>query len=205
METLTPLLFALGIGFTHAFEADHLVAIINIVTNRDKTKLALKDGIYWGLGHTSTILVIGLVFILGKMVVNEAIFGYLEGVVGVALIVLGGFRLRKLFKPVQQKLDHKHSGHKLAYGIGLIHGLAGSGAVILIAMTEIKSAFTEIVYLLVFGAGSIVGMLIAATIFSLPFSKKMASMKRLQQGMVIFSSLLCMGYGGFILYEIAMG
>ena len=50
METLTPLLFALGIGFTHAFEADHLVAIVNIVTNRNKTKLALKDGIFWGLG-----------------------------------------------------------------------------------------------------------------------------------------------------------
>ena len=202
METLTPLLFALGIGFTHAFEADHLVAIVNIVTNRNKTKLALKDGIFWGLGHTSTILIIGVVFILGRMVVNEAIFGYLEGIVGILLILLGAFRLRKLFKPVEAKKDHKLHGHKLAYGVGLIHGIAGSGAVILIAMTEIQHTVTEIVYLLVFGAGSIVGMLIAATIFSLPFSQKMATKKSLQTGMVLLSSFLCIGYGGHIIYGI---
>ena len=67
MDSLLPLLFALGIGFTHAFEADHLVAIMNIVTDRKKTVLALKDGIFWGLGHTTTIFIIGAVFILGKM------------------------------------------------------------------------------------------------------------------------------------------
>ena len=60
MEASVPLLFAAMIGFTHAFEADHLVAVSNIVTKRDKLLLAVKDGIYWGLGHTSTIFLIGL-------------------------------------------------------------------------------------------------------------------------------------------------
>lgn len=198
METLTALLFALGIGFTHAFEADHLVAIINIVTNRNKTKLALKDGVYWGLGHTSTILVIGSIFIVGKMVVNEATFGYLEGFVGITLIVLGIYRLRKLFNKKAQPRQATH-GHKLAYGVGLIHGLAGSGAVILIAMAEITQPVTEIIYLLSFGLGSIVGMVLAATLFSLPFSKKLTSRQTLINSMVIFSSLLCVAYGGYMI------
>ncbi len=203
METLLPLLFALGIGFSHAFEADHLVAIMNIVTNRNKTKVALKDGIYWGLGHTTTVFVIGAIFILSKLIVNESFFGYLEGLVGVTLIILGVFRLRKLFTKTKYSEDVKaHSGHKLAYGVGLIHGLAGSGAVIIIAMTEIKQPLSELFYLLSFGLGSIVGMLIAATIFSLPFSKQLFKSGKLQAGMVVFSSLLCLAYGGYMVYGI---
>ena len=66
MEASFPLLIAAAIGFGHAFEADHLVAVGNIVTKREKPVLALKDGMYWGLGHTSTIVLIGLLIIVGK-------------------------------------------------------------------------------------------------------------------------------------------
>ena len=63
MDATFPLLFAAVVGFTHAFEADHLVAVSNIVTKRNKILLATKDGLFWGLGHTSTILIIGLILI----------------------------------------------------------------------------------------------------------------------------------------------
>ncbi len=66
MEGFFSLLFAAVVGFGHAFEADHLVAVGNIVTKRDRLKLALKDGIFWGLGHSSTIFLIGIVMIIGK-------------------------------------------------------------------------------------------------------------------------------------------
>jgi high-affinity nickel permease len=56
METSIPLLFAAVVGFQHAFEADHLVAVSSIVSKRRSTLLAVKDGIFGGLGHTSTIL-----------------------------------------------------------------------------------------------------------------------------------------------------
>jgi len=200
METILPLFLALGIGFTHAFEADHLIAISNIVTHRNRTRLAIKDGIFWGLGHTSTILVIGGIIILGKLLVNESLFAYLEGVVGLLLIILGISRIRQLLTVKQHNHPHQNaSGHKVAYGVGLIHGLAGSGAVVLLALTEITGAFTEMIYLLSFGAGSIVGMLIAAGLFSLPFSKKFSQIRHIRIGMTILSSLLCIGYGSLIL------
>jgi hypothetical protein len=89
----------------------------------------------------------------------------------------------------------------MAYGVGLVHGLAGSGAMILLVMTEVQGSFHSLLYLLIFGIGSVAGMLLAAGIFSLPFSRRISNNEVLQMGLVIFSSLLCIGYGGYIVFE----
>ncbi|MEL6659365.1 MAG: urease accessory protein [Bacteroidota bacterium] len=205
LESSFPMLFAAAIGFGHAFEADHLVAVGNIVTRRDKLRLAAKDGIYWGLGHTSTIVLIGLILILGKATFLDGYFGYFEAIVGLMLIILGIVRLwqvrahRHVHDP-QELIDHDNN-HHLAYGVGFIHGLAGSGAMILLVMTEIQGAWSSIMYLLIFGLGSAVGMLVAAGIFSLPFSRRITESKRLQMGLTLLSALLCIGYGLYIFKE----
>jgi len=203
MEASFPLLFAAIVGFGHAFEADHLVAVGNIVTKRDRLTLAIKDGIYWGLGHTSTIFLIGLIMIVGKATFLNGYFGYFEAVVGLMLIVLGIFRLHQYFSHSHQEdhgFDHEDN-HHLAYGIGLVHGLAGSGAMVLLVMTEIQSSINSMLYLAIFGIGSVVGMLVAAGIFSLPFSKKWTSSPRLQLILILLSSILCIGYGGYVIYQ----
>lgn len=203
METSFPLLFAAAVGFGHAFEADHLVAIGNIVTKRDKLALAVKDGIYWGLGHTSTIFFIGFVIIVGKATFLNGYFGYFEAIVGLMLIILGIFRLYQYFnlRKQPQQLTDLTGNHHLAYGVGLIHGLAGSGAMIFLVMTEIQSSFNSMIYLAIFGLGSVVGMLVAAGIFSLPFSKKITANQNLQLGLIMLSSLLCVSYGAYIMIE----
>lgn len=202
MDVLT-FFFALFVGFTHAFEADHLIAVSSIVTKRDKIILAIKDGIYWGLGHTSTIFLIGLLLIIGKATFLNGFFGYFEAFVGLMLILLGIYRLYKYF---YNKSNHIHQmdpndNHHLAYGVGLVHGLAGSGAMILLVMTEVNGNFNNMLYLLLFGLGSVIGMLVAAGIFSLPFSKKLSTHHGLQLSLIIISSLLCIGYGGYVLIE----
>lgn len=206
METSFPLLFAAVVGFGHAFEADHLVAVGNIVTKRDRLILAVKDGIYWGLGHTSTIFLIGIIMIIGKATFLNGYFGYFEAGVGVMLVLLGIFRLYQYFRANKKttELIDSEQNHHLAYGVGLVHGLAGSGAMILLVMTEIQSSFNSMIYLLIFGIGSVVGMLIAAGIFSLPFSKRMTGNQNLQLGLIILSSLLCIAYGGYVIVENTM-
>lgn len=203
MEASFPLLFAAVVGFGHAFEADHLVAVGNIVSKRDRLTLAMKDGIYWGLGHTSTIFLIGLIMIIGKSTFLNGYFGYLEAVVGLMLVLLGLYRLYQYFNKNNQadSLILADGNHHLAYGVGLVHGLAGSGAMILLVMTEIQSSFNSMMYLFIFGIGSIMGMLVAASIFSLPFSKKITDNQNLQLGLVLFSSLLCIGYGTYVMIE----
>lgn len=203
MEASFPLLFAAVVGFGHAFEADHLVAVGNIVTKRDKWTLAIKDGIYWGLGHTSTIFLIGMIMIVGKATFLNGYFAYFEAGVGLMLILLGFFRLYQYFAKhtSSEDLMTLEANHHLAYGVGLIHGLAGSGAMILLVMTEVQSSFNSMIYLAIFGIGSVIGMLVAAGIFSLPFSKKITRNKNLRLGLIIFSSVLCIGYGAYVMLE----
>jgi cadmium resistance protein CadD (predicted permease) len=205
MEIFTLLAFAGFLGFTHAFEGDHLVAISALVTKREKTTLALKDGVFWGLGHTSTILFIGVLMIVGRVTFLEGNFGYLEALVGVMLIVLGVHRLYKVWQYQQshshsQVIDHSHK-HHLAYGVGLVHGLAGSGAMVLLVMTEIKEPISSIAYLLIFGLGSVVGMLLASSLFSMPFSKTLSLNKNITTSLTLLSALLCIGFGSFVLFE----
>ena len=204
MDTTFPLIFAAVVGFGHAFEADHLVAVSNIVTKRKNPLLAIKDGLYWGLGHTSTIFFIGTLMIVGKATFLNGYFGYFEALVGLMLVLLGLFRLFRFFRGEEPHTHHDHHDHKqhhLAYGVGLVHGLAGSGAMILLVMTEIQSKLTGILYLLLLGLGSALGMLVAAGLFSLPFSKRLTGNQNLQTGLILLSSLLCIGFGAYILVE----
>ncbi len=202
VEATLPLLFAAVVGFGHAFEADHLVAVSNIVTRRNNLAHAIRDGIYWGLGHTSTIFLLGLLVIVGRVTFLEGYFGYFEALVGMMLIVLGFVRVLPYLnrRSHRHKMENDHK-HHMAYGVGLVHGLAGSGAMILLVMTEVQGSFNSLLYLLIFGIGSVAGMLLAAGIFSLPFSRRISKNEVLQMSLVIFSSLLCIGYGGYIVFE----
>jgi len=218
-----PLLLTIYAGFIHAFEADHLLAVSNIVSQRNNVKLSLKDGIFWGLGHTSTIFFVGILMIVFKAGISDQYFRYFESLVGVMLIALAIYRMVVFFrekKVVIHAHPHQHGGekhqhlhvhignrqvhqhkHSLAYGVGLVHGLAGSGALILIAMSQMKSPADGLIYLVIFGMGCIVGMLVAAGLFSIPFSKKIIQAQLLQSGLVIITCVLCFLYGGKVIYD----
>src|ERR1019366_3423233 len=108
-----PLLITIYAGFTHAFEADHLLAVGNLVSRRDHAWLSVKDGVFWGLGHSSTIVFIGILMILFRVGISENSFHYFEATVGVMLIALAVYRLTKFFgskKLVIHKHAHEHAG-----------------------------------------------------------------------------------------------
>lgn len=218
-----PLLLTIYAGFVHAFEADHLLAVSSIVSSRNNVRSSVKDGIYWGLGHTSTIFLIGVLMIVFKAGISDKYFRYFESLVGAMLIGLAVYRLMKYFNSkkiivhahahthhgeqhkhlhvhIGDKQQHQHK-HSLAYGVGLVHGLAGSGALILIAMSQMKSAVDGLFYLIIFGGGCIVGMFVAAGLFSLPFSKRLIQAQTLQGVLIIVTSLLCLLYGGKVIYD----
>lgn len=215
------LLYALYEGLAHAFEADHILAVTNIVSQRNKIFPALKDGVFWGLGHTSTIFLVGIIMILFKVNIPEGSFSYFEAAVGLMLILVASYRLY-LFLKEERKLTvhthpHEHAGenkhphlhvhysgknlHKASYGIGLVHGLAGSGALVVLVMAQIKTVTSSLLFLALFGFGSIAGMTLVAGIFSIPFSKKLIDMKWLRATLVIISSVLCFVYGCYVIYK----
>ncbi len=216
---ILPFLLAGLVGFRHAFETDHLVAVSNIVTKRNSIVLAMKDGTFWGLGHSTSILIVGIIMLLLRYEIPETYFQTMEGAVGVMIIILGIFRLWQYFKqnPISihahthshdatththlhihagapGKHTHKHL-HKVSFGVGIIHGLAGSGVLIAAAMAAMKTIGTSILFLIVFSIGCIAGMMTAAGLFGMPFSKKLQSFARVQQVLVIVSCLICIILG----------
>ena len=201
-------------GFAHAFETDHLLAVSNIVSQRNSTYKSVKDGLFWGLGHTSTILLMGVIMLLLKVQVSPAYFHFVEVGVGIMLVVLGLFRLFKLKgflsaevveTPAAQMVAVTNTGlkklHMVSYGVGMVHGLAGSGELVVLVMLQMASLQMGMLYLFIFGIGSILGMLVAAAMFSLPFSKKILQSRLLQVTLILLSSLLCIGYGMSVIYK----
>lgn len=186
-------------GLEHAFEADHLLAVNTLVSHRENLKQSLKDGIFWGIGHTTTIFFVGILMIGFKLNIGENIFKNFEAGVGIMLIFLGIYRMSKLYFPKQH--NHTHNTSRAAFGVGLIHGLAGSGALVVLVISQMKTPFEGLMYILIFGLGSIFGMFLAAYLFSIPYTKSLLKSKKLQASLVIVSSLLCIIYGGKVVYE----
>lgn len=197
MQTLLPVFFALFIGIGHAFEPDHLLAVSQLAAKRDKLLLAMKDGLYWGLGHTTTLVVFGTILLLVKPTGLES--GYFEAAVGVLLMGMGLSRLlRNPSSPSRQQERHPH---RFAYAVGLLHGLAGSGALVLLVMTQLHSPGLVLSYMLVFGIGSVIGMFAAAGLMNIPFIPRLRLSPAFTSSIAVISSLLSIGYGGWMVFE----
>lgn len=197
MYNQLPILFAAIMGAGHAFEPDHLMAVSQLVARRDNTLLAVKDGMYWGLGHTTMLVLFGGLILFGKLTLLSG--GYFEALVGLVLISMGVGRLtnRANFQPVPPT----PRAHAWAYAIGLLHGLAGSGVLVLAVLSELRSPWLALAYILVFGLGSVVGMFGAAGLMHLPFTRRMRLSRRLTGAVVAASSLLSIAYGGWMVYS----
>jgi cytochrome c biogenesis protein CcdA len=203
------IILTLYLGFTHAFETDHILAVGNIVTNRNKSIKALKDGFYWGLGHSFTIFIMGTIVLLMKFNITDSIYRYFEAFVGVVLVSLGTYRIIQWYKKntkapytaIHYNETIPNGSHLPAFLIGLFHGLAGSGALLLLVMSKSVTVGNGLLYLFLFGLGSVTGMMLAAGTFSLPFNKKILSNVKLQTTLIFISSVLCIIYGTKVIFE----
>ncbi len=177
-------------GLYHAVEADHLAAVSAIVSEHKNVLAASVIGGFWGLGHTISLFVVGALVVFVKLQISERTEGYLEGVVGIMLVVLGLNAIRKIF--AAEKIHahtHEHDGHTHTHVhmhhnetaemshhrfaprsvlVGMIHGLAGSAGLMLLVLPTISSPVVALLYIAIFGVGSIAGMMIMSLIMSMP-------------------------------------
>jgi hypothetical protein len=161
--TSTAIALGLVVGARHAFEPDHLAAVSTLVGSSRSPKNAIGLGLLWGLGHTLSLLVVGIALIL------------LGGVMPAMWI---GLRNRDGHAGPHRHggVEHVHGGagdHVHVHGraiawrpltIGLVHGLAGSGALTALAFAELPTTGARVLYMLMFGTGSIAGMAVATGI-----------------------------------------
>jgi hypothetical protein len=86
--------------------------------------------------------------------------------------------------------------------VGLVHGLAGSAAVALLVLSTIREPHWAVLYLVIFGVGTIAGMMLITAMIALPFSFAGYQFVWLNKGLIVGSGLLSLGFGLFVCYQI---
>jgi hypothetical protein len=210
----------LGLGFMlgmkHATDADHVVAVTTIVgRSRPPTAAGSRSpsvlwasaqvGALWGIGHTLTLLVVGGAIILFHLVMPPHIGLALEFAVAGMLVALGVYNLRPRSIPQHTHDEPRPSKPRVGLrplGIGLVHGLAGSAAIALLVLGTIQKPALGVLYLLVFCAGTVGGMMLLTAMISVPVAVAASRSAKLSLWLGRFAGLLSVGLGLFLMVRI---
>lgn len=224
---VTTLFFGFVLGMEHALDADHVVAVSTIVSHSRSLWRSAVIGVFWGVGHTLTLLVVGLVVILLKVNTPESIALSMEFLVGIVLVGLGVEILRGYRRKRVHAHAHSHGGtvhvhfHSHALGedhdhdhdaapswkplfVGMIHGLAGSAALMLLVLTTVQSTTEGLLFILLFGGGSICGILLLSTVIAIPFALTAGRLEPINEAVRLVAGLVSMVLGGSIMIEIGL-
>ena len=175
IELLLP---AVGIGFVvgfrHAFEPDHLAAVTTLATRERGARHAARLGLAWGVGHTLSVAVVATALIILGIHVPERFYHTAELGVAALLILLGvgtlfveAKRHRAALGPQHATAHVHHHPHThpeqvrsapKALAFGIAHGLAGSGAVVVLLVAASSRLEEQVSYLAAFGVGTMAGM-----------------------------------------------
>jgi hypothetical protein len=183
--SLTGIVLGLLVGLRHAFEPDHLTAVSTLIgETKDGWRGALL-GALWGLGHTAALVIVGLVLLLVGANLPAALAAGFELAVSAMLIALGVRAIALAIRRTEPEsaTPHRHGWFAHAHAVpaphlhvggrvvawrplvvGVIHGLAGSGALSALVFAELPTAALRIAYIAMFGFGSVAGMAIASGI-----------------------------------------
>jgi ABC-type nickel/cobalt efflux system permease component RcnA len=186
------------LGMQHALEADHIAAVSSIAARRSHVGDIVKHGLTWGLGHTLTLFVFaGAALVLGRAISDE-LSRPIETAVGVMLVGLGAHVLWRLWRDrihfhkhrhqdgtlhlhahghAGETLPHERASHSHEHGfrwrtllVGLVHGMAGSAALLVLTVTQAPNAAVGLGYVALFGIGSMIGMGALSTVIAVPIA-----------------------------------
>lgn len=232
METPIYAAFVLGfiLGLKHALDADHVIAVSTIVSEHKSLKWASLIGAFWGLGHTFTLFLVGLLVIGLRVSISPQVASGLEFLVALMLVFLGANILWRSFgvekihlhshshSPETHAHFHIHEDHKERHAhahpfgsmrrplfVGMVHGLAGSAALMLLVLTTIPSPFAGLFYILIFGFGSVGGMLILSSLIALPFVFTAQRFNLLNRWIRVIAGGASVAFGLFLGWEIGFG
>jgi hypothetical protein len=228
ISTASMLAFGFVLGLKHAVEVDHLAAVSTIVSERKSVLSSMLVGGLWGIGHTISLALAGIAVIWLHLEISERTALALEFAVGVMLVVLGINALRKLRSGGHLHLHvHQHGGrehihphihdgnpetdsqthHGFRLGkrpllVGMLHGMAGSAALMLLVLSTISKPLVGLFYIVVFGIGSIGGMMIMSALVGLPLYLTATRFARAHLMMRGLAGLFSLTFGLFMIYEI---
>lgn len=243
-------ILALGffLGMRHATDPDHVIAVSTIVARQQKAARAALTGLFWGVGHTLTIAVVGSAIILFGLVIPPRIGLGMELSVGVMLILLGFMNLSSFWREVAPAAAHPAVVHSHAHShgeyvhshphghtpethphsadqtplarldgwfgrlglyqhlrplvVGVVHGLAGSAAVALLVLTTIRDSRWAVAYLLLFGVGTIAGMMLITMSLASALDWVGQGRAGFSRRLSLASGLLSLAFGLLLAYQV---
>ena len=220
------------LGMQHALEADHIAAVSSIAARRTDIGDIVKHGLTWGLGHTLTLFIFaGAAIVLGQ-VIPQQLAQPLETAVGVMLVGLGANVLWRLWRDRVhfhlhghgdgRKHIHAHShlnetnpyprsAHVHRHGfrwrsllVGLMHGMAGSAALLVLAASQVRNPVYGMFYIALFGVGSMLGMGILSTVIAVPLAASARWLTWANSSLQGAVGTITMGIGAVTIYSTAL-
>ena len=190
------LLISVLLGLRHASDPDHLAAVTTLIASEKERHRVRKAGIMgflWGLGHGTTLVLIGLPLVLLNQYLPEVVGKVAEVAIGCIIVLLAARLLVRWRRGLYHVHVHTHDGgeahrhvhthaqdeshghpHRLpkrtplsSYGVGLVHGIGGSGGLTLLLISTISDKIQATGALLLFAAGTAVSMALLSTAFGL--------------------------------------
>ncbi|MEM7291882.1 MAG: urease accessory protein [Pseudomonadota bacterium] len=222
------LLLGFLFGLRHALEADHVAAVAYFASRTTDIRQAARHGAVWGMGHTLTLFLFGSVVLLVDGVVPTKFASALEFAVGVMLVGLGLDLLRRLWrdrvhfhthrhgKNLPHFHAHSHAGegehdssdhnhqHEMPRGalyVGLLHGMAGSAALIILTLQTVTSVLEGVFYIALFGVGSIIGMAVLSVVIAVPLRYSSRSITGFYNTLQTTLAVITLGIGVWMMVD----
>lgn len=227
------LLLGFLIGLKHAMEADHIAAVAALATRSRSVRQVARTGVAWGLGHAVTLSAVAAAVLLLDTALPERFALIIEFAVGVMLVALGMDVLFRLTRErvhlhahrhengVAHIHPHAHEGegpHALSrhhhehvsglplrgFFVGLMHGLAGSAALLLLTVEAIRSTALGLLYVALFGLGSVLGMAALSVVIALPLRSAARTLTWAHHGLKASVGLATILLGLALVYDIGV-
>jgi hypothetical protein len=220
------------LGMQHALEADHIAAVSSLAARRTDVRDIVKHGLTWGLGHTLTLFVFAGAAILLGQAIPEHLARPLETAVGIMLVGLGAHVWWRLWRDrvhfhqhghgdgtrhlhahshANEATPHRNSAHSHQHGfrwrtliVGLMHGMAGSAALLVLAISQVANAAYGMFYILLFGVGSMLGMGALSVVIAVPLAVSARWLTWANRGLQGVVGTVTIAIGGMTIYSTAL-
>jgi ABC-type nickel/cobalt efflux system permease component RcnA len=229
------LLLGFLLGMRHALEPDHLAAVATLATRSRSVAQTMGLGVAWGMGHTLTLMLFGGAVLLLGLALPIRAASALELGVGVMLALLGADVLYRLWRDRVHFHLHHHPGgvaHVHAHShrderaphdparhrhrhlrdfpvrallVGMVHGMAGSAALILLSLEAVGSVSWGLAYIAIFGVGSILGMALLSLAIAVPLRLTSRRLTGFYDSLSAAVGLATVLLGCYMVYRIGFG
>lgn len=177
-------ILAITIGIRHAFEPDHMAAVLTASTHSKSLSATAKQGAIWGVGHTITLFIFSMVLLGLNIKIDGSVFLLFELIIGLVLIWMGIDVVKKSkivvhgsetnnTKPSATPSNYETKLSLKLLSVGLLHGAAGSGVIIALITTTIDSIYLKFTYIALFSIGLIICMSLLSILMTMPLHRRM--------------------------------